>query len=82
MGAGVGMKSACVVNVEDDFSADEVGGEAVAADDAGAEVGEERGGGSEVVFAVALVDLGGSLGTVYIESVCKIIQTYIPSLLR
>jgi len=63
------VESAAVVDVEDGFFADEVGGQAVAADNTCAEVGEERGGGREVVFTVALVDLGGGLGTVYILSI-------------
>jgi len=53
-----------MVNVEDGFFAYEVDTKIVPADDAGAEVGEEGGGGREVVFPVALVDFGWGLWTV------------------
>jgi len=61
LSARVGVESAGVVDVEDGFFADEVGGQAVAPNYAGAEIGEEGGRGREIVFAVALVDFGGSL---------------------
>jgi hypothetical protein len=65
LGAGVGVERAGVVDVEDGFVPDQGGGEAVALDDAGAEVGEEGGRGGEVIFAVALVDFGGGAGTAF-----------------
>jgi len=72
LSARVGVESAGVVDVENGFLPDEIGAEIVAADDAGAEVGEERGGGRKVVFSIALVDFGWSLWTVDIALILDI----------